>query len=70
MGQSLDFSELIGRFVIVEQMGSPLRRPAWQRQALIGLGLNKMHRKRRLQVTPELKGLLKKVSHLISVSIA
>ena len=28
----------------IKQIGSPIRRPAHQRQTLIGLGLNKMHR--------------------------
>ncbi len=33
-----------GKTVTVEQIGSPIRRPAEQRATLIGLGLNKMHR--------------------------
>ena len=31
--------------IIVEQIGSPIRRPGVQRQTLVGLGLNKLHRK-------------------------
>ncbi|WP_313617896.1 50S ribosomal protein L30, partial [Rhizobium sp.] len=38
--------------VTVEQIGSPIRRPAIQRQTLVGLGLNKMHRQRTLEDTP------------------
>ena len=53
--------------VTVEQIGSPLRRPAIQRATLIGLGLNKMHRKRTLNDTPEIRGMIRKVNHLVRV---
>ena len=36
--------EVAKKTVAVEQIGSPIRRPAVQRATLIGLGLNKMHR--------------------------
>ena len=38
--------------IIVEQIGSPIRRPADQRQTLIGLGLNKIRRRATLKDTP------------------
>ena len=41
-----------GKTVTVQQVGSPLRREPSQRQTLIGLGLNKMHRTRTLEDTP------------------
>ncbi|WP_310619411.1 50S ribosomal protein L30 [Flexibacterium corallicola] len=53
--------------VTVEQIGSPLRRPADQRATLIGLGLNKMHRTRTLKDTPEVRGMIRKVKHLVRV---
>ena len=53
--------------VTVEQTGSPLRRPAYQRATLVGLGLNKMHRTRTLTDTPEVRGMIRKVSHLVRV---
>ncbi|AMM83904.1 MULTISPECIES: 50S ribosomal protein L30 [Martelella] len=53
--------------VTVEQIGSPIRRPAVQRQTLIGLGLNKMHRVRTLEDTPAVRGMINKVSHLVRV---
>ena len=56
-----------GKTITVEQIGSPLRRPAIQRQTLIGLGLNKLHRKRTLKDTPEVRGMIKKVQHLVRV---
>ena len=34
--------------ITVEQIGSPIRRPAVQRATLVGLGLKKMHRVRTL----------------------
>ena len=53
--------------VTVEQIGSPIRRPAVQRKTLIGLGLNKMHRVRTLEDTPAVRGMINKVSHLVRV---
>ena len=56
-----------GKTVTVEQIGSPIRRRADQRQTLIGLGLNKMHRRRTLEDTPSVRGMIRKVSHLVRV---
>jgi large subunit ribosomal protein L30 len=53
--------------VTVEQIGSPIRRPAIQRKTLIGLGLNKMHRRRTLEDTPAVRGMIRKVHHLVRV---
>ena len=53
--------------VTVEQIGSPIRRPAVQRQTLIGLGLNKMHRQRTLEDTPSVRGMIRAVQHLVRV---
>lgn len=53
--------------VTVEQIGSPLRRPQDQRQTLVGLGLNKMHRRSTLEDTPSIRGMIRKVSHLVRV---
>ncbi|SNZ08341.1 50S ribosomal protein L30 [Cohaesibacter gelatinilyticus] len=53
--------------VTVEQIGSPLRRPKDQRATLVGLGLNKLHRRRTLKDTPEVRGMIRKVSHLVRV---
>ena len=51
----------------VTQTGSPIGRPADQRKTLIGLGLNKMNRIRQLEDTPAIRGMIKKVSHLVKV---
>ena len=45
-----------GKTITVEQTGSPIRRPGVQRQTLIGLGLNKMNRRRTLEDTPPSAG--------------
>ncbi len=51
----------------VEQIRSPLRRPPRQRATLVGLGLNKMHRRRTLEDTPQVRGMIAKVAHLIRI---
>ena len=51
----------------VTQTGSPIRREKDQRATLIGLGLNKMHKTRALEDTPEVRGMIRKVSHMLSV---
>lgn len=56
-----------GNTVTVEQVGSPLRRDPRQRQTLVGLGLNKMNRRRTLEDTPAVRGMIKKVGHLVRV---
>ena len=53
--------------VTVEQIGSPIRRPSEQRATLIGLGPNKMHRRRTLEDTPSVRGMIAKVQHLVRV---
>ncbi len=53
--------------VTIQQIGSPLRRPNDQRQTLVGLGLNKMNRRRTLEDTPSVRGMIRKVSHLVRV---
>jgi len=56
-----------GKTLTVEQIGSPIRRPAEQRATLIGLGLNKMHRRRTLEDTPAVRGMIARVQHLVRV---
>lgn len=53
--------------VTVQQTGSPIRRPKDQRATLIGLGLNKMHRTRTLEDTPCVRGMIRKVRHMVRV---
>ena len=56
-----------GKSVTVEQTGSPARRPADQRATLIGLGLNKIRRRRTLPDNPAVRGMIAKVQHLVRV---
>jgi len=51
----------------ITQTGSPIRRVASQRATLIGLGLNKMHKTSELEDTPEVRGMIRKVQHMVKV---
>jgi large subunit ribosomal protein L30 len=51
--------------VRVTQVASPAGRYAYQRQTLIGLGLNKMRRSRELEDTAAVRGMINKVRHLV-----
>ena len=53
--------------VRVTQIGSPIGRPKDQRATLVGLGLNRMHRTRELEDTPAVRGMIRKVHHLVRV---
>ena len=53
--------------VKVTQLGSPIGRKPGQRETLIGLGLNKRHRTRELEDTPSVRGMIRKVAHLVRV---
>ncbi len=53
--------------ITVEQTGSPIRRPADQRQTLIGLGLNKLRRRSTLPDNPATRGMIDKVHHLVRI---
>jgi ribosomal protein L30 len=57
------------RWFYVEQIGSPIRRHYRQRQALIGLGLNRIGRVARLPDTAPVRGMIKKVEHLVRVGV-
>jgi len=56
--------------VKVTQVGSPIARRHDQRETLIGLGLNKMNRSRVLEDTPAVRGMIKKIAHLLRVEPA
>jgi large subunit ribosomal protein L30 len=51
----------------VTQTGSPIRRRPQQEATLIGLGLNKLHRTRELEDTPSVRGMIRKVAHMVRV---
>jgi large subunit ribosomal protein L30 len=51
----------------VEQIASAQRRPKNQLQTLIGLGLNKIGRRRTLEDTPAVRGMINSIPHLVRV---
>lgn len=53
--------------ITIEQIGSPIRRRFDQRQTLIGLGLNKMHRRRVVPDNPAVRGMIRKVEHMVRI---
>lgn len=53
--------------VTVEQIGSPIGRQSDQEATLKGLGLNKRHRRRVLEDTPAIRGMINKVRHLVRI---
>ena len=57
----------MAKTIVVKQIGSPIRRPAKQRQTLVGLGLNKMHKTRELEDTPAVRGMVNKIPHLVQI---
>ncbi|MEE9434732.1 MAG: 50S ribosomal protein L30 [Sphingorhabdus sp.] len=53
--------------VKVKQTGSGLRRPKDQRATLRGLGLRRMHHVVELEDTPEVRGMISKIAHMVTV---
>lgn len=51
----------------IKQTGSPIRRKPDQRETLIGLGLNKMHKIVEREDTPEIRGMIRKIQHMVEV---
>jgi large subunit ribosomal protein L30 len=51
----------------ITQTGSPIRRDKTQRATLVGLGLNKMGRTVEVDDTPDVRGQVRKVQHLVTV---
>ena len=53
--------------ITVEQTDSATGRPDRQRKTLLGLGLTKIGRRRTLEDTPSVRGLIAKVAHLVKI---
>ena len=51
----------------LKQIGSPIRRPVKQKAMLIGLGLGKMNRIVEVEDTPEVRGAVAKLPHMVAV---
>ena len=53
--------------VKVTQIASVAGRLPGQKETLMGLGLNKIRRSRELEDTPSVRGMIRKVAHLVKV---
>jgi large subunit ribosomal protein L30 len=51
----------------IKQVGSAIRRHHTQRETLIGLGLNRIGRVAEVPDTPQMRGMIAKVKHLLQV---
>lgn len=56
--------------VKITQVRSVIERPKDQKATMVALGLGKMHRTVEKELTPQIQGMINKVSHLISVTEA
>ena len=54
----------------ITQISSPIGRKPGQRDTLKGLGLDKINRSNEVSDTPSVRGMLRKVSHLVRVEPA
>lgn len=53
--------------IVVKQVASAARRPEIQAATLRGLGLGKINRTRELEDTPSVRGMVNKISHLVTI---
>jgi large subunit ribosomal protein L30 len=51
----------------VTQIKSGIDRKADQKRTLIALGIRKMHQSVEVEATPQIEGMIRKISHLLSV---
>ncbi|NCI45759.1 50S ribosomal protein L30 [Sediminibacterium soli] len=51
----------------ITQVKSGIDRPERQKQTLIALGLKKLHASKEVEATPQILGMVNKVSHLVKV---
>ena len=62
-----DSKKPAGKTVTIEQIASAARREASQEATLIGLGLNKMHKRRTLIDSRQVRGMVAKIAHLVRI---
>ena len=58
---------MANKTIKVTQIASPIGKPKDQRATLIGLGLNKLNKVSVLEDTPSVRGMIRKVQHLVKV---
>jgi len=54
--------------VKITQTRSTIKRPETQLRTIQALGLGKVHANVEVEYTPQIKGMVRKVSHLVSVT--
>jgi large subunit ribosomal protein L30 len=54
--------------VKITQIRSTIKRPETQLRTIQSLGLGKLHASVEVEYTPQIKGMVKKVNHLVSVT--
>ncbi len=59
-----------GQHLRVTQVHSAIGRKPGQKQTLVGLGLTRLHQSRLLNNTPETRGMIRRVAHLLQVETA
>lgn len=52
----------------ITQVRSTINRPKRQKLTIKALGLGKLHKSVELEATPQIKGMVNKVSHLVTVT--
>ena len=57
----------MGKILKVKKVKSEIGRPEKQRKILRGMGLNKLNNTVTLSDTPQIRGMINKVVHLVSV---
>jgi large subunit ribosomal protein L30 len=55
------------KVIKIQQIGSPIRRHHSQRETLIGLKLNRIGRTVEVPDTPQTRGMIAKIQHLLRV---
>jgi large subunit ribosomal protein L30 len=55
------------KVITIQQIGSPIRRHHSQRETLIGLKLNRIGRTAEVPDTPQTRGMIAKIQHLLRV---
>jgi large subunit ribosomal protein L30 len=55
------------KMIKIQQVGSPIRRHRSQRETLVGLKLNRIGRTAELIDSPQVRGMIAKVQHLVRV---
>jgi large subunit ribosomal protein L30 len=57
----------MSKTITIEQTASEIRRRPQQEATLIGLGLNKIGRRRTLKDSPQVRGMIAKVAHMVRI---